>query len=54
MVKAGVLAMTAAIAIVMVGWLRAPAAPQQASEPIDVLALTLSAHNCPVESFDAI
>lgn len=54
MVKAGVLAMTAAITIVMVGWLRAPAATQQASAPIDVLALTLSAHKCPVQSFDAI
>lgn len=53
MVKAGVLAMTAAITIVMVGWLRAPAA-KPASAPIDVLALTLSAHKCPVQSFDAI
>jgi hypothetical protein len=54
MVKVGVLAMTAAITIVMVGWFRAPAASQRASAPIDVLALTLSAHKCPVQSFDAI
>ena len=54
MVRAGALAMAAAITIVMVGWLRVPAATQQVSAPIDVLALTLSAHRCPVQSFDAI
>jgi hypothetical protein len=58
MVKAGILAMAAAITIVIAGsWLHASASPPRpmVHASIDVLALTLSARRqIPVQRFDAI